>query len=68
MTLTSVDLDRDLVDRVKKLTGARTNREAITRALESVEKRARQHASIEALLRLPVDAEPPTTLDYPLDS
>lgn len=65
MALTSVDLDRNLVNRVKKLTGARSNREAITIALETVERQARQRQSIRDLLEIPVDPHP-QTIDYPL--
>ena len=55
MPITSVDLDRELVKEVQRITGASTQRAAITAALENVTRQARQKHSIEALLALPVD-------------
>ena len=66
MAVTSVDLDKGLVERVKAITGARSQREAITLAPQSVERRARQRRSIVQLLALPVENDP-RTIDYPVD-
>jgi Arc/MetJ family transcription regulator len=46
---TTVDLDRDLLDRAKKALDARTYREAITRALTEAVDRADLRRLIDAL-------------------
>lgn len=67
MTVTSVDLDKDLVKDVQAITGAPTQKAAITQALQEVRRRAQQRQSIEDLIALPVD-HTPHVIDYPIPS
>lgn len=46
MAVTSIDISPDLLARVKDATGLRTNREAVTYALEEVVRRERQKLAI----------------------
>ena len=49
-------LDQDLLDRARRALGARTETDAITRALETVVRREQQIQGLEALAALgPID-------------
>ncbi len=49
MTMTSLDLDRSLVEAAKRATGQTTARGAVSAALRQVVDRAEQVAALEAL-------------------
>lgn len=50
MTVTTIDLDPDVLDVAKSLTGARTNRDVVTRALQTLIAVRRQPAAVERIL------------------
>ncbi|ACZ20404.1 hypothetical protein Sked_04380 [Sanguibacter keddieii DSM 10542] len=50
MEMTSVDLPAGLVEQAMRVTGATTERGAITSALEQVVARAEQHRAIDAII------------------
>jgi Arc/MetJ family transcription regulator len=49
MTVTSIDIPRELLDQVKASTGLKTNREAVTYALEEIVRRDRQIAVLQSM-------------------
>ncbi len=68
MAITSVDVDRDIIREIKKLTGKKTDREVINDALLKDLAFARQHEFFARLAETEfsadqLNAEP---IDYPL--
>lgn len=49
MSVTSIDIDPELLAKVKASTGLRTNREAVTYALEEIVRRDRQSAALQSM-------------------
>ncbi len=58
MAITSVDIDKKILDQAKQVFGVRTNKEAIDLALRDAVLRRQQLDAIDALAALPVDADP----------
>lgn len=50
MTVTTIDLDQAVLDTAKELTGARTNRDVVNRALQTLIAVRRQPAAVERIL------------------
>lgn len=61
MTVTSIDISRDLLAEVKAATGLKTNREVVTYALEEIVRRERQGA----VLRWMHERDPAADLNDP---
>ena len=57
MAVTSIDLDTHLVEQAKHATGETTTRGAVTSALQTVVRLARQAKAIEAIARVDSLAE-----------
>ncbi|MFJ3382242.1 type II toxin-antitoxin system VapB family antitoxin [Curtobacterium sp. NPDC090217] len=62
MAVTTIDLDQPLLDDAKQLTGARSNREVVQRALETLIAVRRQPAAVERIIARDF-AEDPTAAD-----
>lgn len=58
MAVTSVDIDKKVLDEAKQVFGVRTNREAIDLALRDAVLRRQQLDAIDTLAALPVDDHP----------
>jgi Arc/MetJ family transcription regulator len=58
MPVTSVNIDSDLLDSAKAAYHVRTNREAITLALEDAVQRQRQLEALRLLSTIPIDPHP----------
>lgn len=58
MAVTSVDIDKQVLDEAKRAYGVRTNREAIDLALRDAVLRRQQLEAIDVLAGLPVDVDP----------
>lgn len=58
MAVTSVDVDKQVLDEAKQVFGVRTNKEAIDLALRDAVMRRHQLDAVAALAALPVDADP----------
>lgn len=58
MTVTSVDIDKQVLDEAKEVFGVKTNKEAIDLALRDAVLRRHQLDAIDALATLPVDLDP----------
>ncbi len=50
MTVTTIDLDQAVLDTAKDLTGARTNRDVVNRALQTLIAVRRQPEAVDRLL------------------
>ncbi|MGG7306388.1 type II toxin-antitoxin system VapB family antitoxin [Curtobacterium sp. AB451] len=50
MTVTTIDLDQAVLDTAKELTGARTNRDVVNRALQTLIAVRRQPAAVERVI------------------
>ena len=50
MTVTTIDLDQAVLDTAEELTGARTNRDVVNRALQTLIAVRRQPAAVERIL------------------
>ncbi|MDP4332025.1 type II toxin-antitoxin system VapB family antitoxin [Curtobacterium sp. A7_M15] len=50
MTVTTIDLDQAVLDTAKELTGARTNRDVVNRALQTLIAVRRQPAAVERII------------------
>jgi hypothetical protein len=50
MAVTSIDLDPEMLDTAKALTGARTNRDVVTRALQTLIATQHQPAAVERVI------------------
>jgi Arc/MetJ family transcription regulator len=50
MTVTTIDLDPRTLAEAKELTGARTNRDVVTRALQTLIAVRRQPAAVERII------------------
>jgi len=50
MTVTTIDLDQAVLDTAKELTGARTNRDVVNRALQTLIAVRRQPAAVERIV------------------
>lgn len=50
MTVTTIDLDPDVLSLAKELTGARSNRDVVTRALQTLIAIRRQPAAVERVI------------------
>ena len=50
MTVMTIDLDPELLDAAKALTGARTDREVVTRALQTLIATRQQPAAVERVI------------------
>ena len=50
MAVTTIDLDQRVLDDAKRLTGARSNREVVQRALETLIAVRRQPAAVERII------------------
>lgn len=50
MTVTTIDLDQAMLDTAKELTGARSNRDVVNRALKTLIAVKRQPAATERML------------------
>ncbi len=57
MTVTSVDIDTEMLRLAKNSYGVKTNREAINLALRDVVMRRRQIEAIDAIAQIPVDLD-----------
>jgi hypothetical protein len=57
MTVTTIDLDPQLLDIAKELTGARTNREVVTRELQTLIATRHQPAAVERVIARPFTDE-----------
>ena len=55
MAVTSVDIDRELLAEARRLSGAKSNREAITVALEELVHRAAQLEALDGIAALDLD-------------
>lgn len=58
MAVTSVDIDKQVLDEAKQVFGVRTNKEAIDLALRDAVMRRHQLAAVDALAALAVDDDP----------
>lgn len=58
MAVTSVDIDKQVLDEAKQVFGVRTNKEAIDLALRDAVLRRQQLDAIDALAALPLDVDP----------
>ncbi len=58
MAVTSVDIDKQVLDEAKRAYGVRTNREAIDLALRDAVMRRHQLEAIDELAGLPIDVDP----------
>jgi Arc/MetJ family transcription regulator len=58
MPITSVNIDSDLLESAKATYHVRTNREAITLALEDAVQRQRQLEAVRVLSGIPVEPNP----------
>lgn len=58
MAVTSVDIDKHVLDEAKQVFGVRTNKEAIDLALRDAVLRRQQLDAIDALAALPLDVDP----------
>lgn len=58
MAVTSVDIDKQVLDEAKQVFGVRTNKEAIDLALRDAVMRRHQLDAIDALAALKVDRDP----------
>ncbi|WP_308799587.1 type II toxin-antitoxin system VapB family antitoxin [Agromyces silvae] len=63
MPITSVNIDSDLLEDAKATYHVRTNREAITLALEDAVQRARQLEAVRVLSGIPVEPHA-SRIDY----
>lgn len=50
MTVTTIDLDQSVLDMAKQLTGARTNRDVVNRALQTLIAVRQQPAAVERII------------------
>ncbi|MCY1694125.1 type II toxin-antitoxin system VapB family antitoxin [Curtobacterium sp. SL109] len=50
MTVTTIDLDPELLETAKELTGARTDRDVVTRALQTLIATRQQPATVERVI------------------
>jgi Arc/MetJ family transcription regulator len=50
MTVTTIDLDPELLETAKELTGARTDRDVVTRALQTLIATRQQPAAVERVI------------------
>ncbi|MBT1544036.1 type II toxin-antitoxin system VapB family antitoxin [Curtobacterium aurantiacum] len=50
MAVTTIDLDQAVLDTAKELTGARTNRDVVNRALQTLIAVRRQPAAVERIM------------------
>ncbi len=50
MTVTTIDLDQAVLDMAKQLTGARTNRDVVNRALQTLIAVRQQPAAVERII------------------
>ncbi|MCT9620132.1 MULTISPECIES: type II toxin-antitoxin system VapB family antitoxin [unclassified Curtobacterium] len=50
MTVTTIDLDQAVLDTAKELTGARTNRDVVNRALQTLIAVRRQPDAVERIV------------------
>ena len=64
MTVTSVDIDSQLLQEAKQAFGVRTTKDAIDVALRDAVARRRQLAAIDAIVGLDLDPNP-LHIDYP---
>ena len=58
MTVTSVDIDAELLQEAKQVLGVRTTRDAVDVALRDAVARRRQLAAIDAIAALDLDPDP----------
>jgi Arc/MetJ family transcription regulator len=58
MAVTTIDLDQRVLDDAKQLTGARSNREVVQRALETLIAVRRQPAAVERIITRDFAADP----------
>ncbi|QPZ38347.1 type II toxin-antitoxin system VapB family antitoxin [Paramicrobacterium chengjingii] len=49
MSITSIDIDDELLNEVKRITGSRTKKEAVTAALQRTVMMQRQRDALEAI-------------------
>ena len=58
LAVTTIDLDPRVLDDAKQLTGARSNREVVQRALETLIAVRRQPAAVERIIARDFSADP----------
>ena len=58
MTMTSVDVDTELLSEAKSILGVRTTKDAINQALGDIVKRQRQLDALRTLSAIEVDVHP----------
>lgn len=61
MAVTSVDIDKQILDEAKRVYGVRTNKEAIDLALRDAVMRRQQLVAIDVLAGLAIDVDPQPT-------